>query len=238
MVRIGNLLFHYRNAVFPIAATALLLPSPRVIPSDAIAVLLGACVLLAGQMLRVLTIGLAYIKRGGRDRCVYAEHLVMDGIFAHCRNPMYIGNVLMVLGFGLALNSLICFAVGGALAVFAYHAIILAEEDFLRRKFAVQYDRYCATVPRWRIRLAGLRGTMRAMRFDWRRVIVREYGTLFNSLAGLPLALCLRRYLFGWGKPDWTAVTPICLVWAAAMAVLYLAARYLKKARRLQPARP
>jgi hypothetical protein len=47
---------------------------------------LGFVISLVGQLVRILTIGLDYIKRGGKKKTVYAEKLVTTGIFAHCRN--------------------------------------------------------------------------------------------------------------------------------------------------------
>jgi hypothetical protein len=40
---------------------------------------------------------LAYIKRGGRKKRIAADHLVVDGIFAHVRHPLYVGNFLLLV---------------------------------------------------------------------------------------------------------------------------------------------
>ncbi|MEI7902980.1 MAG: isoprenylcysteine carboxylmethyltransferase family protein [bacterium] len=126
---------------------------------------------------------------------MYAEGLVCEGVFAHCRNPLYIGNMLMLLGFGLAFNSLLCLAVGGPCFLFIYSAIVRAEENFLRGKFAAAFDDYCRAVSRWRVRLSGLGATIRSMQFHWRRLLVKEYGTCFNWMAGLPIAFYIKHHL-------------------------------------------
>src|SRR5207249_3584830 len=105
IVKIGKLLFHYRNGLFPLVYGLLVLKSEPALPDYRVASLLGFLVGLLGQLLRAVTIGLEYIIRGGRNRQVYAEKLVQGGIFAHCRNPLYLGNVLIVVGVGLASNS-------------------------------------------------------------------------------------------------------------------------------------
>src|SRR5678815_5444661 len=64
--------------------------------------LAGLLIALSGQVLRAVTIGLEYIIRGGRNRQVYAEKLVTGGMFAHCRNPLYVGNFLVLVGLGVA----------------------------------------------------------------------------------------------------------------------------------------
>ena len=80
MVRIGNFLFHYRNGLFPLAFVLLLVPGRRIFASDLMAAGVGVAVALVGQILRAVTIGLAYIKRGGKDRQVYAETLVVEEV--------------------------------------------------------------------------------------------------------------------------------------------------------------
>jgi len=60
---------------------------------------MGLAMIILGQGLRILAIGLSYIVRGGRMRRIYAENLVTDGLFSHCRNPLYVGNILIVMGF-------------------------------------------------------------------------------------------------------------------------------------------
>lgn len=66
MVRIGNFLFHYRNGLFPLAYLLLFVQGRRVFEEDWVAAAGGFAVAMAGQILRVVTIGLAYIIRGGR----------------------------------------------------------------------------------------------------------------------------------------------------------------------------
>ena len=106
MVRLGNFLFHYRNGLFPFAYLLLFWKSPAVFRNYLVPATLGFILAFAGQVIRAATIGLAYIVRGGRNRQVYAEGLVQEGIFAHCRNPLYVGNFLILVGVGIASNSL------------------------------------------------------------------------------------------------------------------------------------
>src|SRR2546426_5937752 len=122
MVRLGNFLFHYRNGLFPAFYLLLFIKSPRLFDDYRLAVALGLTLAIAGQTLRAVTIGLAYIVRGGKDRQVYARNLVIEGIFAHCRNPVYVGNFLVLCGLGLASNSLFFMAGGSVLVGRAYCA--------------------------------------------------------------------------------------------------------------------
>src|SRR6185436_15263574 len=128
MVAIGNFLFHYRNGIFPLVYALLIFKSQPLMGDYRLAALIGFFVAAAGQLLRAVTVGLEYIKRGGRQRQVYADYLVQGGIFAHCRNPLYLGNFVILLGVGLASNSLLFLSLALPLFAFAYAAIIAAEE--------------------------------------------------------------------------------------------------------------
>jgi len=135
MVKLGNFLFHYRNGLFPLVYLLLFFKSSPVVEDYRLAAAAGFAVALLGQLLRAVTIGLEYIIRGGRKRQVYAEKLVQGGIFAHCRNPLYVGNFLILLGVGIASNSVLFLSLGVPFFFFAYWAIIAAEENYLRNKF-------------------------------------------------------------------------------------------------------
>ena len=238
MIRIGNLLFHYRNALFPLVYALFIFRSQPFTHNYRLAFFLGFLVALAGQFLRAATIGLEYIIRGGRNRQVYAEGLVQGGMFAHCRNPLYVGNFLILLGLGIASNSLLFLSLGIPFFVFAYAAIIAAEEDYLRNKFGEEFTRYCARVNRLVPRFSGIGRTLTGMRFNWRRLITAEYGSTFIWLAALILISLKNAWLTGEYRADRPLVWAlwICLILVTAA---YGIARFLKKNGRLEEsARP
>jgi protein-S-isoprenylcysteine O-methyltransferase Ste14 len=233
MVRIGNFLFHYRNGLFPLAFVLLLWKGRPLFDNDLIAAGVGFGVALIGQALRAVTIGLAYIIRGGRNRQVYAEELVTGGLFSHCRNPLYVGNLLILAGVGLSANSLLFVAIGMPLFLFAYRAIVAAEENFLRQKFGQKFDDYCERVNRFLPNLAGIGKTVRGMEFNWQRLIVKEYGSTFAWTAG-SLVLVIKNL---WSSGNYTTHSPLLQSLAGALAlsiVAYAVARYLKKSGTLQ----
>lgn len=233
MIAAGNFLFRYRNALFPLAGILLLLPGPHLLRDPLDAAWSGALLASCGQLVRMLTIGLDYIVRGGRQGKVYAEGLIISGIYSHTRNPMYVGNVLICAGLALGSNSLAALAVALPLVCFAYIAIVAAEESYLRGKFGVAYGAYCEAVPRWLLRFDGLWNTLSTARFHWRRVIVKEYGTP----AGWIGVLCAVTLYNMWFEGSWNErggeVRALCLVIAATFALWGLA-RVLKKARVLR----
>ncbi len=230
IIRIGNFLFHYRNGLFPVVYALLLFKSQPLMPDYHLAVLLGFLVALSGQVLRAVTIGLKYIIRGGRNRRVYAETLVTEGIFAHCRNPLYVGNFLILVGVSIASNSLLFMSVAIPFFAFAYWCIIAAEENYLRNKFGDEFDRYCARVNRLAPNFSGLRQTLQGMRFQWRRLVLAEYGSTFIWLAAIILVTLKNAWLSGEdeSQPCWLFVPAL---WTALVLVTlaYAVARILKK---------
>src|SRR5580765_1758557 len=235
MIRIGNFFFHYRNALFPLAYLLLFLNGPRIIADYRLAVAGGLIVALAGQALRAVTIGLEYIIRGGRKRQIYAEKLVQGGIFTHCRNPLYVGNFLVILGLGIASNSRLFLAVGIPFFLFAYWAIIAAEENFLRGKFGNEFAAYCSRVNRLVPNFSGLGSTLQGMQFNWRRLISAEYGSTFAWLAAIIL-LTLKNL---WTNGDYPRRHGmVWLLWSLLLlvTVAYGIARYLKKSGALETA--
>ncbi len=142
MVKIGNFLFHYRNYLFPVFYFMLFIPSVKLFDSYIVVVATGFIVALSGQLLRYATIGLVYIIRGGKNRQIYAEGLVTEGLFSHCRNPLYVGNILILIGLGIMSNSVLFIVLMIPLFLFFYQAIVLAEENFLKEKFGSAYDEY------------------------------------------------------------------------------------------------
>lgn len=236
MIAIGQFFFRFRNTIFPLVMlAALLLARPHYSfgseAMDSLVDLLGIAIIFVGQTLRVITIGYEYIRRGGRDGQVYAEDLVQGGIFAHCRNPLYVGNILMVLGFLVVLGQDWLILLGVPLILFVYSAIVSAEEDYLSRKFGGEYTQYRERVNRWLPKWSGLRQSLRPMRFNWQRVLVKEYNTIFAVLAVLLLIQTWTRIGEG-GMSEWRWIWVIVV--GGGLLAGYLAIRVLKKKRILR----
>jgi protein-S-isoprenylcysteine O-methyltransferase Ste14 len=233
MIAIGNFLFRYRNALFPFMCLFLFLPGPRLFEDPLIAAAAGAACALLGQTVRALTIGLDYIVRGGRQGKVYADDLVITGIYHHTRNPMYVGNVLIGAGLATASNSWGAVVVTVPLVVIAYSAIVAAEEKFLSSRFGVAFDEYREDVARWLPRMRGMRATISDGTFHWRRLVVKEYGTPAAWIA----VLCGITLYNIWWQRMWAerheAVVAIVIVVAVTFA-LWACARMLKKTRMLR----
>jgi protein-S-isoprenylcysteine O-methyltransferase Ste14 len=228
MIKIGNFLFHYRNGLFPAIYALLVFNSRPLLENYWLALLLGFLVAAAGQLLRAITIGLEYIIRGGRNRQVYAEKLIQGGVFAHCRNPLYVGNFLILLGVGVASNSLLFLAIAIPFFLFAYAAIIAAEENYLRTKFGQEFVEYCARVNRLLPDFSGFRQTLKGMRYNWRRLITAEYGSTYIWLAAIIL-VTLKNLRVHQAYPPWSPIETALWGALAFVTLAYGVARFLKK---------
>lgn len=76
-------------------------------------------------------------------------NLVMEGLFARSRNPMYVALLLGLAGFSIVFQSgwllILLIPVFGALRVL----LIRREERYLARRFGQAYRDYCQKVRRW-----------------------------------------------------------------------------------------
>jgi protein-S-isoprenylcysteine O-methyltransferase Ste14 len=232
MAAIGTFFFQYRNAVFPFAFLLVLLPGPRLFPDALVAAAVGAAIAFLGQLVRGLTIGLRYVIRGGKNRRVYAEDLVTDGLYGHTRNPMYVGNLLILAGVAVASNSWGCVGIAIPLFTFVYIAIVAAEERYLRDKFGDGFAAYTREVPRWLLRLQGLRATLAESQFRWRRVLVKEYGTPTGWILGICVIALWNLWQTEQLEARANAVEGLIIVMIAT-ALFWLVARALKKSRTL-----
>ena len=92
---------------------------------------------LPGLWLRAYASG--YVKKN--------RELTVTGPYAHTRNPLYLGSMLMAAGFAVALLSWpVALVLAGGFTVI-YIPVIASEERFLRATFPA-FDAYCRGVPR------------------------------------------------------------------------------------------
>jgi len=75
------------------------------------------------------------------------QELTMTGPYAHVRNPLYLGSILIAAGFAVALMSWPFATVLAAFFLLIYVPVIASEEAFLRDTF-LEFEWYCARVPR------------------------------------------------------------------------------------------
>lgn len=103
-----------------------------------------------------IALALAGVKEFSRFKTtihpIHPEHtssLVTSGIYQLTRNPMYLGMLLVLLGWADLLDSFLAFA--GALFFFLYISAfqIKPEEAVMKSKFGTEFSEYCSQVRRW-----------------------------------------------------------------------------------------
>jgi protein-S-isoprenylcysteine O-methyltransferase Ste14 len=78
---------------------------------------------------------------------VQTSRLVADGPYRYIRNPLYFGNILLAIGFGLMASRVGCVILIVGMLVFVYR-LILREEAGIAGSQGDAYRAYCSAVPR------------------------------------------------------------------------------------------
>lgn len=119
-------------AGFLVAAIYLWWSKPHVLT-----LLFSLLLVLPGLALRALAAG--HVRKN--------EDLCRTGPYAYTRNPLYLGSLLLTLGFALAGGSWLLGLLLVATFLAIYLPTIVAEEDYLRARFP-SFESYAAEVPR------------------------------------------------------------------------------------------
>jgi protein-S-isoprenylcysteine O-methyltransferase Ste14 len=155
-------------------------PTPR-------SLLLGVPLAVLGEAVRIWASG--HIEK--------TKALATGGPYAHSRNPLYVGSLLLALGVALACASPWVVLAVAAYFVAFYPSVMREEEAFLAKKFPGEHAAWASAVPLFWPRLTP--SGPRASRFEWVRVrLNREWRTAaaLPLLAAILLALPnLRRAL-------------------------------------------
>jgi hypothetical protein len=117
------------------------------------------------------------------------EQLATGGPYAYTRNPLYLGSLVLAIGFALAARSW-WIAAGIILMFFAiYLPVIRAEEVFLRERFT-EFEDYAREVPTLFPRLSPFGKPRGGFSWDlyWKH---REYNAALGA-AGIMAALVVK----------------------------------------------
>jgi len=138
---------------------------------------IGTLIALPGMGLRALASG--HVKKN--------EELTTSGPYAHTRNPLYLGSLIMAVGFAIAARSGWVLLVMVLMFVVIYVPVIRSEEVFLRQKFTT-FEEYACRVPRLLPRLRafdGEPGTF-SRRLYWQH---REYKAALGAAAVMAILM-------------------------------------------------
>ena len=186
---IGGWLFRHRTALpLPIAAAILLLSTHE---TGTALPLSGVGLTAAGEALRLW--GVRHIGAVSRTRSERLGPLVDSGPFAYIRNPLYVGNILLWVGFALTARLWWLAPIALALLAIEYHFIVRWEEQLLVARVGDPYREYLRRVPRWIPTSNRGRGGSRTDQeiYSWSETLFSERGTLIAIAIG---------YLLLWTK--------------------------------------
>ncbi|CAM4025711.1 methyltransferase family protein [Bordetella tumulicola] len=78
-----------------------------------------------------------------------ASALVAAGVYQYTRNPMYLGGLIVLIGWAVYLANISSLLGIAAFIVYMNRYQIEPEERFLKQNFGADYEAYCAKVRRW-----------------------------------------------------------------------------------------
>ena len=142
--RIGAVLFRHRGwlpvpfLLVPLLARGTMGPRNWV---------LGFVLIVLGEAIRLAGVAAAGTVTRRRSRTV--QRLVTYGIFAWMRNPLYVGNFLIWMGFTVISGVLWFVPIAVVLFAIEYTLIVRYEEGVLESIFGQEYLAYKSRTPRW-----------------------------------------------------------------------------------------
>jgi protein-S-isoprenylcysteine O-methyltransferase Ste14 len=153
---------------------------------------LGFALIVIGEAIRLAGVAAAGTVTRRRSRTV--QRLVTYGIFAWMRNPLYVGNFLIWMGFTVISGVLWFIPVAVVLFAVEYTLIVRYEEGVLESIFGGEYLAYKTRTPRWIPRPPRLR---ESGEHHWGEAWRSEIST-FLQYAVITVLFVLKQR-FGWG---------------------------------------
>ena len=147
----------------------------------------GAILIITGLLIRALASG--HVRKN--------EALATSGPYAYTRNPLYLGSLLMGVGFALGARSWWVGVILVGMFFAIYLPVIRDEENYLRQRFP-EFEEYARRVPRMLPRLARApnEGSHSSTGFSLDLYLKhREYNALLGALA-MMAALTAKMMLF------------------------------------------
>lgn len=143
---------------------------------------ISICIAFSGFGVRCLVAG--HVPRGtsGRNaRKQTADTLNTTGMYSITRNPLYLGNLLIIIGVTIFIQ-VWWFALVVLIGFWIYYErIIFAEEEFLRKKFGNLFLEWAIKTPAFFPRFKNWKKP--SLPFSFKTVLRREFSTFFAIVA-------------------------------------------------------
>ena len=159
------------------------------------------------------------------------EEFEANEIYQYCRNPKYVGNVLIFVGIGLFANSLHFLISIVPLVSFVNHTMVTSMELDLLNIFKQPYENYRQSVNRYLPRLRDIMHISFGSRFTWKSYLAKEHDTIYIICVSIYILLMLNHPIFlvleTQDKMDMSRMI------LPTLTMLYLYTKFLVKANRL-----
>ena len=111
---------------------------------------LGIPILVIGIVITVICFfEFIFIGQGTFIHFDAPRKFVASGIYKHVRNPMYLGVLLIFIGYALLYHSISLLLFSLLLFLLAHVVVVFIEEPTLKNKFGNDYTNYKKLVGRW-----------------------------------------------------------------------------------------
>jgi protein-S-isoprenylcysteine O-methyltransferase Ste14 len=184
--QLGGWLFRHRTSLpLPVALAILTLRIGEAPPSATL-IGSGVAITVIGELIRMW--GVHHIGAISRTRSDRLGPLIDSGPFGLLRNPLYVGNIALWVGFALTARLVWLAPLIIVLLGLEYHAIVRWEETLLESRLGQAYRDYAARVPRWLPALKrGQHEGHKADQFSLRATLFSERGTFIAIALGYVL---------------------------------------------------
>jgi len=188
--RAGAVLFRHRGwlpvpfLLVPLVAHGVMEPTNWIV---------GAVLIALGEAIRLAGVAAAGTVTRRRSRTV--QRLVTYGIFAWMRNPLYVGNFLIWIGFTVISGVLWFLPVAVVLFAAEYTLIVRYEEGVLESIFGAEYLAYKNRTSRWIPRPPG---ADEEGEHHWGEAWRSEISTFLQYAVISALFVAKQRMGFGW----------------------------------------
>lgn len=149
---------------------------------------------LFGLSIRCITV--AYVPSGTSGRNTkgqIASELNTTGIYSIVRHPLYLGNLIMILGLLLFIGVWSFALIGMLLFWIYYERIAFAEEEFLREKFGIHYQEWAEKTPAFFPRFKNWKSP--SLTFSTRELLKREYHGFLAIIASFTFLVLAREII-------------------------------------------
>ena len=110
----------------------------------------GVAVFVAGALVLLWCVRDFYVAgKGTLAPWDPPRRLVSVGLYRFSRNPMYVGVLLILIGWTLAFRSRALLIYTVVVAILFHARVVMNEEPWLARTFPDEWPRFKSQVPRW-----------------------------------------------------------------------------------------